>query len=252
MPGKWSLHLFYMRDPNSRKLLPETQLLNSKSFRALVGRYGSVYVKPNMEHTGKGIMKVWKMGGSYRLVKVRGKQRKFETLNEVTRSVMNEAGGKPHIVQRTIDLAEISQRPYDIRVMMMRDRHDRWLYTGMLAKVAGKTSIVTNVLRGKGFVLPVEEALRRSLTTDKTRQKHILSTIIKTSYTICKRFNHYKYSSQIGIDFALDRSGQLWIIEVNFDYPSHSLFAHLADKRMYKLIKKTHRDYLQRKRQRNA
>ncbi|OXM85425.1 YheC/YheD family protein [Paenibacillus rigui] len=248
MPGKWSLHRFYERDPRLRKLLPETRLLRPESFRAMVRRYGSVYVKPNMEHAGKGILKVWKTKGSYRLVKIKGKPRQFGSLKEVTRTVMKQVSRKPYIVQQTINLAVVGSRPYDIRVMMMRDRHDRWRYTGMLAKVAGASSVVTNVQRGKGYVLPMGKALRLSLTHDSGRQKRILNRIIHTSYAVCRRFNKYKYSSQIGIDYALDRKGRLWIIEVNFDYPSHALFARLADKTMYRLIKQRRSEYVRRKR----
>ncbi|WP_338130664.1 YheC/YheD family protein [Cohnella ginsengisoli] len=66
-----------------------------------------------------------------------------------------------HVVQKAIPLAKAGGRSFDIRVMMMRHR-SRWTYIGMLAKVAGAGSVITNVRRGNGYVLSVPEALRQA------------------------------------------------------------------------------------------
>ncbi|WP_420869612.1 YheC/YheD family protein [Cohnella ginsengisoli] len=39
------------------------------------------------------------------------------------------------------------------------------------------------------------------------------------------------------MDYGIDRSGKVWLIEVNFDYPSHTLFAKLKDRSAYRRIK---------------
>jgi D-alanine-D-alanine ligase-like ATP-grasp enzyme len=71
----------------------------------------------------------------------------------------------------------------------------------------------------------------------KTQAVRMLQTMKELSYRICKRFDSYKFSCQIGVDFGVDQSGRIWIIEVNFDYPSHVLFAKLKDKTMYNKIR---------------
>ncbi|KIL40075.1 hypothetical protein SD70_16285 [Gordoniibacillus kamchatkensis] len=246
MPGKWGLHTFYSKAPHLARLLPHTRPLGKASFAAMLDRYGSVYVKPNMEHTGKGIMKVWKTTGSYLLVKVKSRPRSFSAndKDKLVECVLRLARGKPHIVQQTIPLAELNGRPYDIRVMMMRDGTDRWRYTGMLAKVAGPSSVVTNVRRGRGYATTVRHALERSNVAQGASAKRLERELVRLSYAICRRFGSYKYSSQIGIDFGVDRSGKLWLIEVNFDYPSHALFARLPDKTPYRLIKRRRAEYV--------
>lgn len=246
MPGKWGLHTFYSRDAHLAKLLPNTKILTRASLRELLNRFGSVYVKPNMEHMGKGIIKVWKTAGAFRIVKVKGRQQPLKTEQELVNRVMTMAQGKPHIVQQAIPLAQIKGRNYDIRVMMMRDGNDRWQYSGMLAKVAGPTSVITNVLRGGGYAVSVREALRSSLPA-KINKAQLERDLIARSHAICRRFNRYKYSSQIGIDFGVDRNGKLWLIEVNFDFPSHELFNRLPDKTWYRLIKRRHAEYLRMK-----
>lgn len=247
MPGKWGLHTFYSKDPKIRRLLPKTLVLNRASLRRLIKHYGSVYIKPNMEHMGKGIMKVWKSKHKYNLVRVNKARKQYADIKRLVKKVKKITRKKPHIVQKTIELAHYRGRPYDIRVMMMRNNQDKWSYTGMLAKVMGPSSIISNIRRGGGYATTVGQALKKSVAPLTKKRKKLKRKLIKTSYRICKRFNRYKYSSQIGIDFAVDKRGRLWLIEVNFDYPSHGLFARLPDKSMYRLIKRTRAKYLKSK-----
>ncbi|WP_425262328.1 YheC/YheD family protein [Paenibacillus pectinilyticus] len=48
----------------------------------------------------------------------------------------------------------------------------------------------------------------------------------------------------MGIDFGIDQHHKLWIIEINFYYPSHELFIKLKDKTMYRKIKSLRNTYM--------
>ncbi|MCY9662669.1 YheC/YheD family protein [Paenibacillus chondroitinus] len=244
MPGKLGLHLFYSKDPHIRAYLPPTAVLNRDSFYRLMRRYKSVYIKPNMSHMGKGIMKAWSIDKEYRFVKVKGDVKSFRNLKSAYNTIQKQTSKDLYIVQKTIHLAKIKTRPFDIRVMMMRNSQNNWQYTGMLAKVAGRSSVITNVNRGGGYVIPIEHALDTSLRLTHEQQHRTIKDLIDLSHRICHRFNRYKYSSQIGIDFGIDQHHKIWIIEVNFDYPSHDLFNKLKDKKMYRKIKSLRNMYL--------
>ncbi|MBO9607284.1 MAG: YheC/YheD family protein [Paenibacillaceae bacterium] len=242
--GKWELHRFYAKDGAIARHMPAAAPLNKRSFLRLLTQYGSVYVKPNYEHRGAGIMKAWRNAeGNYIFVRVRGRRTQLRTLNDLYAKVRNGAAGRRHIVQRTIDLAQIGGRSYDVRVMMVRGGSGAWQYVGMLAKVAGPGSVVTNVSRGRGYALAIEPALSRSLGAQPARIAAIKRQLVHLSYRISRRFNAYKYTAQIGIDYGVDKQGRIWLIEVNFDYPSHVLFKRLADKTMFRDIKRTLADY---------
>ncbi|MGQ7887556.1 YheC/YheD family protein [Paenibacillus sp. WC2504] len=244
MPGKLGLHLFYSKDPHIRATLPPTTVLKRDSFYRFMRRYQSVYIKPNMSHMGKGIMKAWSTDKEYRLVKVKGGYKSFRNLKSTYNAIQKLTSKDQYILQRTIHLAKIQTRPFDIRVMMMRNSQNEWQYTGMLAKVAGQSSVITNVNRGGGYVIPIENALDTSLRLTHEQQQRTIKDLIDLSHRICDRFNRYKYSSQIGIDFGIDQHHKIWIIEVNFDYPSHDLFNKLKDKTMYRKIKSLRNKYM--------
>ncbi|WP_428993703.1 YheC/YheD family protein [Brevibacillus choshinensis] len=55
------------------RCLPPTAILSRKTLSAFLQRYSSVYIKPDREHTGTGIIRVWKKSGRYSFVRVKGK-----------------------------------------------------------------------------------------------------------------------------------------------------------------------------------
>jgi len=241
--SKWSLHKFFSRNPAIRRYLPPTSLFHRASLEEYVNRYGSVYIKPSSKHMGKGIIKVWKTANGYRYVRERGEPAEASTWEQLYQQIEPHTSSARHIIQKGIDLAEVRGRPFDIRVMMMRDGKKEWRYAGMLAKVAGARSIITNVARGGGHVLKVSQAIKQSGTIDPGRTRSLIRHMIRLSHQVCRHFNRYKYSAQIGIDYAVDKKGNLSIIEVNFDFPSHGLFAKLPDLTYYHRIKRLARQH---------
>jgi uncharacterized circularly permuted ATP-grasp superfamily protein len=236
--SKWRLHQFFSKDPFIRTFLPPTSLYTRTALETFLSKYGTVYVKPSNKHMGKGIMKAWKTQNGYQVVKERGRPVHASSLAELHQTILQQFEAKRYVIQKGLDVAEIDGRPFDIRVMMMRNGMGRWTYAGMLAKVAGEGSVITNMARGGGYVTTVKRALLRSNVLEPAKIRQMIRNIVTVSHHVCRHFNKYKYSSQIGIDCAVDKNGTLSIIEVNFDFPSHGLFAKLKDKTYYRTIKR--------------
>lgn len=57
---------------------------------------------------------------------------------------------------------------------MMRNSQNSWQYAGMLAKVAGQSSVITNVNRGGGYAISIENALF-TCWEDKTKVNRLQS-----------------------------------------------------------------------------
>jgi hypothetical protein len=128
--------------------------------------------------------------------------------------------------------------------MMMRDGKRNWEYAGMIAKVSGIGSVVSNVGSGRGYALTIEEALKKSLKWNKFKIASIKKQLIRLSYAIIHYSEKYPfYSFQSGIDLAVDKNGQIWIIEVNLHNPSHSLFKKIDDKTYFKRIGRLYSSY---------
>lgn len=244
--SKWGLYLYFYNSPEIRPYLPPTDIFSHSTLHQYLSSYHSVYIKPDREHTGKGIIKVTEEKGGYSYVRVKGKIKHTRNIEKLYQKLKKKIGIKRHVIQKSIPLAKIKKRRFDIRVMMMRDKKGKWKYVGMLAKVAGPNSIITNVRRGRGYVLKVHRALGRFMPGSQIEQ--VIEKMIQLSYKICHYFNGYKKSSEIGVDLGIDREGNISVIEVNYEKPSHHLFKRLRDKTMYKKIRRMAKQYRKRKR----
>ncbi|GEC92026.1 hypothetical protein DES34_106257 [Brevibacillus brevis] len=74
---------------------------------------------------------------------------KLETYRYLRRKITT-----PYLIQRGISLAQVNGSLFDVRVMVQRRSGSPWVVTGMLAKVAGRSYIITNVKRS-GLLKPI-------------------------------------------------------------------------------------------------
>jgi uncharacterized circularly permuted ATP-grasp superfamily protein len=242
--AKWKLHRFYVKNPQIANYLPPTAVFHPSSLSTFMEKYHTVYIKPNTQHTGNGVIKAWKSAQGYQFVRVRGKVNQSHSLQDLHGRIRKMSPKRMFIIQKAVDLARIGGRPFDIRVMMMRDGKRKWQYAGMVAKVAGQASIISNVLRGRGYATTVEDALTRSLQLGNTENARIKKELLQLSRKIIHYSDKYPfYSFQSGIDLAVDKMGKIWIIEVNLHNPSHSLFNAIKDKTFFKRIRYLYSDY---------
>lgn len=196
---------------------------------------------------GKGILKAWKTRGGYSFVLLRGETVKCASLNELYKAIKKRSLSQRYVIQKAIPLARIKGRPFDIRVMMMRNMRDRWQFFGLYSKVAGPKSIVTNVSSSRGYVTLFEKSMKRSLGYSKVKAARVKKRLIRLSNRICKRAGKIKYYQKIGNDFAVDKKGKIKIIEVNFTYPGFKGFSRLPNLKYYRGIKRMNNILLKRR-----
>ena len=226
--GKFLLWRFFYQNARVRRYLPETKRYGVETFKEMLTRFRSAYVKPVAGSRGRGVLKVWQQDGNVFVQKTVFRAKAFPSVEAAIRFIDAQRKGKAYIVQQPIHLAKVDGRPFDIRVMMQRERMGgKWLYSGMLAKIAGKGSIVTNVALSKGSVMSTKEALRRSLGWDYERIDRCIEEVIGVCFAAARHFDSYLLYRELGFDMAIDQSGRMWMIEQN-TLPSHPLFAHLT------------------------
>lgn len=248
-PSKWVLHRLYSKHPRLRKLLPPTKILTLRSLSRFIEHYGEVYIKGSTSHTGSNIIKAWKSRMGYHYVRERGTPMVADSISNLYHKVKGGRVGRSILVQKAIDMATIKGRPFSIRLMLMRDGQRRWRYGGMIAKVSGEGSIISNVRRGGGYATTVDEALVESFGYSHERIKREKRKLIRAGFEIIHHATGSGYRTyETGIDLGLDKEGRLWIIEVNLAYPSYGLFNRIPNKTYYRRIKALAEAYRNRKR----
>lgn len=223
--GKYLLYRFFAKDKHVRRYLPETTRYTHASLKQYMRRYGMVYVKPCAGSQGKGICKVWTTKHGYMVKKNVYAQRACSSLDDVTRYLDEVRDGKAYIVQQGIHLAKYKGKPFDIRVMMQRDRPGgKWQFSGMVAKVAGGNSIVTNTALSHGTVIDVDVALANALGWKQEKCKKCMQKLEQLGFLAARHFDNYQKYRELGFDATVDVKGKVWLIEQN-TAPSHRLFA---------------------------
>ncbi len=229
--GKMASWKFFSSNSFIRKSLPDTSILTISTLRSFLQKYQTVYIKPDYGYQGRGVIKVMKRSSGYQFIKVKGAAVQCSTVQELYKLVKEK---RRQVIQQGIHITTIEGRPFDIRLLMMRNKDGEWEYAGMLAKVAGEGWIITNK-RSKGYVLTVDEALEKSLNMNSDQISVTKLEMVGLCDKSCRKLDRYKRYRQIGFDLAFDWNGRLWIIEQNTD-PGWSLFRQLKDSTMYNTI----------------
>ena len=83
----------------------------------------------------------------------------------------------------------------------------------MVGRVARPGLFVTNLCRG-GTQLTAAQGISRSVSVSLVRKKkQEMRTLTGISAAVLER--HFPGIGQLGFDYGLDRSGKIWIFEVN-------------------------------------
>ncbi|KRF43631.1 hypothetical protein ASG93_01535 [Paenibacillus sp. Soil787] len=239
--AKWKMHRFYERNPLLAKHLPPTAVMTPSSLAIFLGKYKTVYIKGNTVHTGKAVIKAWKTAAGYKYVWKTGKVLSASSPADLFQQIKRRMPHELFILQQGIDLARVKGRAFDVRVMIMRNRRRRWHYAGMIAKIHGPRSVVSNYSAGASYT-SIENALGKAGFTAK-KVEGIKRRMIALSRAIIFYSEKYPFFSyQSGIDLAVDKKGNIWIIEVNLHNPGHFVFKVLKDN-SYQTIKHLFTEY---------
>ncbi|WP_027084635.1 YheC/YheD family protein [Cohnella panacarvi] len=232
LTNKWLKTKAIARDAKVRGWVPETRLMNLSSLRAMLRRYGMVYVKPVSGTYGRGVMRVEAGIGAY-TYQVEQTKRSFATVEDLYRSITRHKLKRSYLVQRGIRLLKYKGRRFDIRVMVQRNLRGRWETTGIIGRVAHPRKIVTNYHSGgKPTAL---QTLLAPLST-KTVRARIERRIASVGYNAAVALNRaYPTVNMVGADIGLDTSFRPWIIELN-TAPDPYLFRFLKDKRIHRKV----------------
>lgn len=224
---KWTKFKVMITDKKLEPFLPTTQKFSEQALWNLMGRYGAVVLKPNRGHSGIGVIHLFQLEADRYAIQMENQKIILDGRTATIGQLENMTHSRKYIIQRRIRLAEIDSRPFDMRIMVQR-RNSQWPWrvTGMLAKVAEKGYLITNV---STTVLPVRQAIEHAYIR-RTSTQPLIKKIKSVSLLAAKQLGkNYPCQNRIGLDIGVDAEGNVWIIEANF----HPCM------RSYRLMKRT-------------
>ncbi|MBB6672400.1 YheC/YheD family protein [Cohnella nanjingensis] len=231
--NKWGKYRALRRDAALARHLPLTRMATNENIRRMLTKNDSVYLKPSHGTGGFGILKLSRRAGGGYDLQYGTKRRSFATLDRAYRAFLQAKQNKRYLVQTGISMLRHLGRPFDLRIMVQRDRASRWEVTGIVGRVAKPRMVVTNYHSG-GKPMPVPDLLGPLMSkADQASYVDRLKRLsIRTSAHMSRYFPAYR---AFGIDVAVDRKRKPWILEVN-SRPDKYIFRALPDKTMFHRI----------------
>ncbi|PLT32490.1 YheC/YheD family protein [Bacillus sp. V5-8f] len=236
--NKWEMYKIFNSLESLAFHLPETELFSEESIRSLLEKHTNIYIKPVSTWGGELISTVRLQQGHYVWKLQNGATKHFPKFQQFYEELDYIYGEKQVIVQQHAPIMDFNGHAFDIRAHIQRDLEGKWIYEGSLVRVGGEGSIVSNVKISNGSVVPTD----RVLTALFPGEKHELfnTRISHASVSICEKLDEYHPFVEVGIDYGVDKNGELWLIEVNTDdalsNPDRHLFSLLPDQSTYEQI----------------
>ena len=120
--------------------------------------------------------------------------------------------GKAYLVQKAIPLALHQQTPFDLRILVQKNRRGHWEVAGMGIRVAGRNRITTHVPQG-GRIEQVDKILGHLFPGNVEEIKEQVEQLALLTAHVLEE--HYRRLGEFSLDMGLDQDGRLWLFEAN-------------------------------------
>lgn len=239
--NKWTLFEWLKHSKLTRPYIPATRKLTPKMDLArFLNRHSVAYLKPVRGKAGKGIMRLRRVKGKkYRYHLTIQHRRKsyhhhYKKIASVRTKLNDYIEQEPYIVQQGIRLSSFNRRPYDLRVLVQKNKQGNWVLTGIGARIAGEKSITTHVPRG-GRIDDPKNVLTHSFGNNTSNK--LLVRTKKAALAIARQIERrsgYRLG-EMSMDLGIDARGKIWFFEANskpmkFDEP------HIRQKSLQRIL----------------
>lgn len=232
LPGKWKVLQRLSSELDLLPILPETkQLHNMEQLLAWLDRKQEAFLKPQGGSQGKGALRIAasrETSDHYLAIGRDGRNRpvhkQLSGRQDLKRWIASFIGRRAYLIQDYLTLHNSAGIAYDIRSLVQKDGRGLWQMTGMAVR-CGKPGSVTSNLHGGG---KAEEALPFLIREfGEAKAEELIAAIHKLSAQIPPVLESaHGRLVELGIDFGIDRTGTIWILEVN-SKPGRDVFRQL-------------------------
>ncbi|UHA72417.1 YheC/YheD family endospore coat-associated protein [Paenibacillus sp. 481] len=238
--NKWTIHQVLSTLPSIRQHLPVTRLYTCvQDVQRMIKQEPLVYLKPINGTGGRGILRIERLKSSNQVVYVQGRdqQRRIIRPQKLTWSQLAIKlaawnARERYLVQQGISLNLPNGRVHDYRMLVQKDRYGNWSLTGCAGRIGAEKSITSN-LHGGGEAVAMDVLLNQwiadYLLIHRVKEEARTLGLEVASYLEEK----YDALCEIALDIAIDRSGHVWMLEVN-PKPAREVFNRIGDGDTYR------------------
>ena len=200
-------------------MIPYQKIERTKDVFHYIDKYEKVIVKPEKGSFAKGVHYIEKIAaGSYLLVEGESERELIQV--QLTHYLEDLLKKGSFLVQKYIETRTIDDHPFDIRAHMMKDGNGDWSIVTIYPRVGMRRATIT-VMKEGGYIGEIKGFLKRNFKTDVDElNEKIKEWSLKVSQIFETTYNHYM--NELGIDFAMDKNRDLFLVEVNVNKPGNT------------------------------
>ncbi|OWZ82774.1 YheC/YheD family protein [Natranaerobius trueperi] len=215
--GKWKPFLKLKGYDSMANYLPRTiRYRNFNDVTKMLKTYSFVFLKSFYGSQGKQVISIEKLtSNKYKLRYFKNGMNEVEVndLKQVKTQIESFIGNKKIIVQQGLRLLKYKDRPFDLRVLVCKDNKGLWNVVKNYARIAKEQKQMYYSLGGKRmFYDKIYLQLYSSKGDIVPDSDYIENVAIKIVSCLDKDIGPF---GELGLDFAIDINGKLWLLEVN-------------------------------------
>lgn len=222
---KWTLYQ-HLNTTKLHPYSPETHILDQpNTLKNMLSQFKYLFLKPIDGKAGIGMIQITQVPEEIRLVYQTAKKLKrvrFTSFTELWSMIQQLCKQKPYLIQQGISLATYQGNPFDVRMLLQKNRKGAWALTGIGIRVAGNSAISTHVPMG-GRIENVQQVFQTAFGNQKDA---LLKKIEQLGLQIAKTIENKQPSplGEMSMDIGVEPNGQCWFFEANakpmkFDEP---------------------------------
>ncbi|MEX2356144.1 MAG: YheC/YheD family protein [Thermaerobacterales bacterium] len=217
---KWRVHKLLADDPDYGFMLPVTALYRGRAqLRRWLARYRMVWIKPRDGTQGRGITVIRRAAGGYHVYRRRDEQwfrRKVGSLKMAARLVRRQGGRRRYLVQQGLNLSRYGGRPFDLRILLQKNRQGAWTRTKTIARVAARGSVTSNISTG-GLGRSFSRVAAKASGAVSRQPEELTAKIHALALGLARRIEERLgyLLGEVALDLGIDVRGNVWFIEAN-------------------------------------
>jgi len=213
----------FLDTPSMRRWIPETRPYHAAALKDMIKKHPILYLKPANGTGGAGIVQIRKrengISAQFRTRAMKVGKYRFPTIEKavtaMNRWVKKERiRGGTFLLQQGLDLELVKGRWADVRLFIQKNGSGNWEVTGLGVRQAAAGSPNTNLIAKGNIGYPFQSFMKKHFGEEKTRQirRQCDELAHETVRVIENRFGRMM---EFGMDIGIDRSGNVWLLEVN-------------------------------------
>ncbi|NDI36298.1 YheC/YheD family protein [Chengkuizengella sediminis] len=236
LSNKWIIHEKLSDNNAVKEFLPNSTFISKLDDLLQFLKHSKVtFFKPINGTGGTGILKIKKVEDHKYLIQGRKHNRKIIPKQLINKSQLlglckNLNAKKPYMAQQGIDIKLDNGRVHDYRLLIQKNHIGEWVVTGCAGRIGAKRSVTSN-LHGGGSAVPADRLLKYWFKEHQI--KSIKQNMEQLSYAVVTELESQNYElCELALDIAVDRSGKIWLLEVN-PKPARKVFLKIGEEKTY-------------------